>query len=149
MANADSSSTENPHFHQIERAPYELGHLLLKMPPDFSMFSKPSPESQLIAQAARQHAMNGSYTLLSGLEALGQCMFVAGANEENDVDKRSFRDLGCLISHLAVEIQFLHETELMIGEALAAHTELDTEDVVGVRDDLKKNAPNQKNGGAK
>lgn len=99
MSHADA----NPHFACIERAPYELGHLLKKLPVNFSRFNPITSDDRLIAEAARNHAMNANATLMSGLEALGQFMFVAGANNDNEVEPQQLVNLGCLITHIAVE----------------------------------------------
>ncbi len=124
-ANGTASPADNPHFKFIDRAPYELGYLLRKLPVDFSISRPLTPDDRLIAEAARSQAMNANDTLLHGLEALGQVMFVAGANEQNEVDAGHMASLGCLIGHIAVEIQFMQETEWSIRETLAAHDEND------------------------
>lgn len=113
----------NPHFAHIDRAPYELGHLLAKMTADFSRANPLTADDRLIAEAARDHAMNGNETLMSGLEALGRIMFVAGTNDQYEVDSGHLASLGCLISHIVVEAQFLQETEWHIRETLEAHDE--------------------------
>lgn len=110
--------TENPHFRNVERAPYELGHLLKQLSPAFSERGEATPGDRLIAEAAMRHAENASHTVICGLEALGQVIFVAGANEENRIDGQTLASLGYLIKHLAVEAQFLHETEWTIHEEL-------------------------------
>jgi hypothetical protein len=110
------AANDNPHFNNIPRAPYELGHLLLRLPTAGQLTS----DDVLVAEAARKHAMNASDTLLSGLEALGQMMFVAATNNQFDLERGSLASLGCLISHIAVEQQFLQETEWSIREKLDA-----------------------------
>lgn len=115
MSKVDASTTsmarENPRFTHIERAPYELGHLLKALPPDLSSFSNLTAETAQIVDAAAAHAYNANYTLMCGLEAIGNLMFVAGANEEYSIEKGTLAELGRLISHVAVEAQFLQETE--------------------------------------
>jgi hypothetical protein len=117
MANANITSTQdsveswkNPHFERVNRAPYELGHLLQRLPENFSSFSPARLEVIQIADAAAQHADNANGTLMRGLEALGEILFVAGANKENDIDQESIASIGELIQHIAVEAQFLQET---------------------------------------
>ncbi len=112
---------KNPHFERIDRAPYELGHLLKKMPADFSMFNPITADDRLIAEAAMNHATNANDILMNGLAALGNVMFVAGANGNSKVNSDDIADIGCLIRHIAVEAQFLQETEWSIREALEAH----------------------------
>ena len=114
------SLAENPHFGNVERAPYQLGQLLTQLPPDFSRSGHITPDSRQIAEAAMRHAENAAYAVMDGLEALGQVMFVAGSNEENHVDGRTIANLGYLVKHLAVELQFLHHIEEEIRENLAA-----------------------------
>ena len=108
----------NPYITQSERAPYELGHLLMQMPVDFTSSNPLTTEERLIIEAAREHVIFASETLMDGLEALGQVMFVAGANKRLDVNGDRLASLGCLISHLSAEMQFLHETEYSIREKL-------------------------------
>jgi hypothetical protein len=104
------SDSENPHLTHIDRAPYELGYLLRGLPADFASFKPASATAVLMADAAATHAGNATDTLLSGLEALGNILFVAGANEENEIDKGDIASLGALIAHLAIECQFMQET---------------------------------------
>jgi len=114
MADTDSNTAENTYFNNIDRAPYELGHLLQKLPEHFSSFSKqiPTAESRLIAAAAAKHAENANGTLMRGLDSLGRIIFAAADNEDlGEISSSDLRSLGCLISHLAIEAQFLQETE--------------------------------------
>lgn len=106
----NTSPASNPHFGHIDRAPYELGHLLQELPDYFSTFTPMTPEVLLKATAAAGHAHNANDTLMHGLEALGKMMFVAGANEQHELGVGTLSDLGCLIQHIAVEAQFLQET---------------------------------------
>jgi len=112
----------NSYFSHPERAPYQLGHLLKLMPADFSMRNPPTPEDRLIVEAAREHAINANETLMNGLEALGHIISYAGDNENCNGDQ--FVSLGALITHIAVESQFLQETEWLIRETLEAHDEI-------------------------
>jgi hypothetical protein len=108
----------NPHFANIDRPAYELGHLLKKMPADFSRRHPLTPDDRLIAEAARDHAVNANGTLIRGLAALGHVMSVAGANEHGAVDADQLKKLGDLINHIAVESQFLQEAEWRLREIL-------------------------------
>jgi hypothetical protein len=108
-----SAPTENPHFRHCERAPYELGHLLMKLQP--ASFSAERAEAalaehpRLAVEAAMCHASNANETLMHGIEALGHILYVAAENEDCGLDMRAVRNLGPLLSHIAVEAQFLQE----------------------------------------
>lgn len=109
MPSTNTSPASNPHFGHIDRAPYEFGYLLQRIPAYFPDSTPMEPDVLLRASAAADHAYNANYTLMSGLEALGKMMFVASSNER--LDATTVSDLGCLIQHIAVEAQFLQETE--------------------------------------
>lgn len=111
MAENNSSTTKNPHFSRVNRGPYELGHLLSKMPDDFTAYTLATSETRLMAEAVAQHASNGNDSLMRGLEALGEVLCVVGLNDENEVDKRCLTGIGNLIQHIATEAQFLQEVE--------------------------------------
>lgn len=109
----------NPHFRFVERAPYELGYLLNRLPPDFSSHSKLTAEERLIAEAASMHASNANLELMNGLEVLGQVIAHAATNPEDaGFDKHQMMSLGTLIKHIAVEVQFLHELDYRLSGAL-------------------------------
>lgn len=110
----------NPHFDRIERAPYEIGHLLKKLPVDFSARRSLSPDGRLIAEAMQTHASNANNTLMHGLEALGNVLSLAGANQDGEASQSSLMGLGELIAHLSVEAQFMQELDWSIREALEA-----------------------------
>ena len=114
----------NPYFAHPERAPYQLGHLLKGMSSAFTPNHPLAPDDRLIAEAARDHAINANETLMHGLEALGHVMFVAASNKQCGMDENHLAHLGCLIAHIAVEAQFLQETEWHIRETLAEHDEI-------------------------
>lgn len=116
-----TTQSQNPHFNHIDRAPYELGHLLQQLPADFSSLSAVEPDVLLIAEAARDHASNANSTIMHGLEAIGQMMFAAGANTDFDIEHRTISDLGCLLQHLAVHAQFLQEAESNLSYAVSEH----------------------------
>ncbi|CUI04701.1 hypothetical protein [Massilia scottii] len=111
----------NPHFGFVERAPYELGYLLNKLPVDFSSRSKLTADERLIAQAASMHASNANSELMNGLEALGQVIAHAALNpDRGGLDKHQMMSLGALVKHVAVEAQFLQELDFRLSEALGA-----------------------------
>ena len=126
------SAHDNPFIKHIERAPYEIGYLLKKLPRDFAIDMDHPPEIYQMADALRRHAHNTMGTLLHGLEAIGKMMGVASGNEQNPLDASAIADVGCLIQHIAVEMQFLSEVH---GECM---------DMA----DLKKQAAAKKKGGA-
>jgi hypothetical protein len=101
----------NPALALNGRSPYELGHLLMSLPADFLVASKISPDAIAMADAAVTHTRIMASTVLNGLESLGEIMGLAGLDPENEIHKSSLSNLGYLIAHLAVEVQFLHETE--------------------------------------
>lgn len=111
---------ENPHFTHIQRAPYEIGHLLKKLPEDFSAYRPMTQDTRLIAEAVRTHADNANNTLMHGLEALGDVLSVAGADRDGEVSQASLMCLGALITHLAVEAQLMQELDWSIRDALEA-----------------------------
>lgn len=113
-------NTENPHFARVERAPFEIGRLLQRMPEVFSAYLPIEPDHRLLGEAVAQHADNANQTLLSGLEALGHVLQVAGSNKEWTVDPDQISRLGGLIVHLAVEAQFLQEVESNFRYAIDA-----------------------------
>lgn len=102
---------ENPHFRHIERAPYELGYLLLDLPEGINQYEKQTEEAYLKAEAAALHADNAAHTLLFGLQAVGSLMASAGCSDEVAVERGTLSALGSLIEHLACEMQFLGEVE--------------------------------------
>lgn len=120
---SDTNANNNPHFNHFDRASYELGYLLQKLPSDFSSYSTATPETLLIADAARRHAENANSTIMNGLEAIGEMMFFAGANKENEIEPNTIASLGCLIRQLAVEAQFLQETGGDLEHAVNKHNE--------------------------
>ncbi|MDB5774619.1 MAG: hypothetical protein JWP38_752 [Herbaspirillum sp.] len=113
-----TNTSHNPHFEKIHRAPYELGYLLQRLPEDFSPISDATADAVRIAEAAAEHAANANLVLLDGLAALGELMYVAGANLENRVSTESWAALGCMLLHIAVEALFLQETESALDYAV-------------------------------
>jgi hypothetical protein len=112
--------TENPHFARIPRAAYEIGHLLKKLPTNFSAYEPLDPDTRLMAEAAKQHASNANDTLMHGIEALGSVVSIAGGNQDGEISQTSLMRLGELIAHLSVEAQFMQELDWSIGDVLAA-----------------------------
>jgi hypothetical protein len=111
------ASDSNPFLKHIERAPYELGYLLLDLPRYTSQIPAKDKNGVLKATAAATHATNARHTLVDGLEALGSLMFVAGVNDESELDNGALSALGCLIKHIAQEIQLLNGIGEEFGQA--------------------------------
>jgi hypothetical protein len=115
-----SALDANPHFARIQRAPYEIGRLLKKLPVNFSAYEPLAPDDRLIAEAARQHAGNANNSLMRDLEALGEVVSMAGGYQDGEISQGSLMHLGELIVHLSVEAQFMQELDWSIGDVLAA-----------------------------
>ncbi|WP_154668202.1 hypothetical protein [Pseudoduganella violaceinigra] len=112
------SNVENPQFRNLDRAPYELSHLLVKIGR-----GDPNESLKQLTDAAEDHASNASGTLLRGLEAIGHLMMYAGTNEQaGDLGSRYVMCIGDLISHIACELQFLGEVDTVAytAEIIAA-----------------------------
>lgn len=98
---------ENPHFKNIDRAPYEIGHLLRGMPARTPTGTMMTVDHRQQAEAATQHMSNASDTLLHGLEAIGKTLFSAAECEDYPVERSAVASIAALIQHIAVELQFL------------------------------------------
>lgn len=101
------SAGQNPHFNNIERAPYELGSLLLKFAKRLTPHEQLSNDDLLKVDAIECHAQNSRETVLDGIEAVGDLLYVASGNETSEIEPRTLADIGRLIRYLAVEAQFL------------------------------------------
>lgn len=100
----------NPLFKHVDRAAYELPDLLKQL--GEVDCSKPVPQEQMhMVSAVAQHARNAQNTLLDGLESLGRLMTVAGLNDEYTLAGDDVAKLGSLLTHIAVEAEFLRFTE--------------------------------------
>jgi hypothetical protein len=102
-------SPNGPEFKNAEQAAYELPWLLRRLGQGSA--STLTPEQQLLAQAAEGHAYNASDDVLSGIEAIGSLLFIAGNNDQWPLNSSQLCNIGTLLRHLAVEAQFLKETE--------------------------------------
>ncbi|MFS0754597.1 hypothetical protein ABC383_07850 [Noviherbaspirillum sp. 1P10PC] len=122
MSKKNRGSRKNSHFQNIERAPYELTHLIRQLPSSLSKLSKSNADTRKIAEAAANHARNASDTVLFGLEAIGKLIFIANANDDHELDRGSMADLGALITHLAVEAQAMQQTDSDLRFALSERT---------------------------
>ncbi len=116
----------NVYFKNISRAPYELGHLLRTLPVDFSADATVSNDVLPRARAALSHAQNASSTILNGLESIGELLFAVNSAESNEVATANLASLGCLIQHLAVEAQYLSQTEVELRFEIEEHAKRET-----------------------
>lgn len=101
----------NPHFANINRAPHEFGYLMKILPANFSAVRAMSTDERLQAKAAIDHASNAGGTLMSGMEAIGHLLFSAATNESYPMESTNLAKIGMLITHIAVQAQFLQEQE--------------------------------------
>jgi len=105
----------NPYYKNIDRAPYELGHLMQELPTDFGIAPAVELKHVHIASAAETHSHVAGNTILSGIEAIGQLMEAAGTSGEESLSSHTLFSLGGLLRHLAVEGQYLRG----VGDSLA------------------------------
>lgn len=114
-AHDDVRGTANPYYVNPDRAAYELGHLLQQLPVDFGLSPAVELRHVQMAAAVESHAHVAGNTLLSGIEAIGQLMEIAGAHAEEALPRHTVFSLGGLLQHLAVEGQYLRG----IGDSMA------------------------------
>lgn len=110
------ATERNPHFKAVDRGPYVLGHLLRELPPAHSPLNH---DMRLRAEAAAQHAENGIRILTHGFKAIGTLLSLAGVSRE-EIEPSDAMSLGDLISHMAVELQFLQELDESIRQEVSA-----------------------------
>ncbi|MFC0169664.1 hypothetical protein ACFFKC_16385 [Pseudoduganella danionis] len=113
--------TPNPYFANPDRAPYELGQLLQQLPADFGVSPVVELKHVQMASAAEVHAKAAGMTILSGIEAIGQLVEMAGANEEEKVPAYTLFCLGGLLRHLAVEGQYMESVSGSLAYANALY----------------------------
>lgn len=101
---------QNPFFTNPERPVYEIGNLLRQLP-DSLVRSELTPETRLVAEAVRHHAINGVSTVFSSIQALGELMTIAAGNEKEEVSAMCQMEIAYLFQNLASEGQFMSETE--------------------------------------
>lgn len=109
----------NPYFRRPNRGAYEIGRLLRQMPAHFYPREAVTPDVLLQADATRRHAWNSIYTLTHGLEAIGNLLTTIGCASEERLDNGTLLDLGALITHMAVDLQFLDEVQGSMDEVLS------------------------------
>lgn len=102
----------------VDRAPYQITHLLRRLPESFSVHQPFAQADRAVAEVVAQHASNANDTLMHGLAALGHVMMLAGLNKDFEVEGRHVARLGDLITHMAVEAEAMQELGCMLREAL-------------------------------
>ena len=100
---------KNPAFNNVGRAPYELGYLVKNIG-EIGMDAVLTDRQRNQVAAAVTHAQNSTETLLSGLESIGKMFALIGPLEER-VDGDVVTNMGELIAHLAVEVQYVRDVE--------------------------------------
>jgi hypothetical protein len=106
----------NPQFCHPGRAAYELPKLLKNLGDIDSSVSLTTDQHNTV-DAIVSHAWGAVETIASGLESIGALMGVVG-HGESEVAGKHVAALGDLISHLAVELQHLHEVETDMASTL-------------------------------
>lgn len=107
---------DNLTFGCVDRAPYQLMHLLRELPSGFSSFTPVSKTDLTKLKEIRNHAQNANDTLIHGLGAIGHILMTAGLNAEGAVEPSHLARLGNLITHMAVEIEGLQELDWTIRD---------------------------------
>jgi hypothetical protein len=100
---------KSPAFNNVGRAPYELGYLVKNIG-EISMDVELTDDLRNKVSAAFTHAQNSTETLLSGLESLGKMLALIGPLDER-VDGDVVTNIGELIAHMAVEVQYVRDVE--------------------------------------
>lgn len=126
-------SAISEHFKFASRAPQELAHLLQEMSSSFVADRAMTPDEKSMALASSRHASNYSTAILDGLESIGHLMTSAASNADFPVSQGTVGNLGCLIYHLAVQLEFLQDHTAEMGFVLH-------------RDELRKPAVEKKGG---
>lgn len=101
---------QNPFFKNPERPVYEIGGLLRQLP-DGLVPSELTPETRLVAEAIRDHAMNGVSSVFTSVQALGELMTIAAGNDKEEISAQCQMNIAFLFQNLGSEGQFMAETE--------------------------------------
>jgi len=100
---------KNPAFNNVGRAPYELGDLIKNIG-EIAVDAVLTETQRNQVDAAVTHAQNSTETLLSGLESIGKMLALIGPLDAR-VDGDVVTNMGELIAHLAVEVQYVRDVE--------------------------------------
>jgi hypothetical protein len=114
-------SASNPFYRNGERAPAELIDLLEKLPANFETAAALTADQLQMISAADLHATNYNHALINGIEAIGQLLFTAATSNNGAVDATVLGNTGCLLSTMAVQVQYLSELRGGIHYALGKH----------------------------
>ncbi|MVW64538.1 hypothetical protein GPY61_31960 [Massilia sp. NEAU-DD11] len=96
-----------PIFQHPERAPYELGCLLRRLPRHLHGASLDAVQLEQI-EAADRHAANTTATLLDGLQSLGRVLWSAAVNEDFPAHVGDCARVGTLVTEIALQLEFLN-----------------------------------------
>lgn len=113
---------ENLKLGPVDRAPYQLSHLLRQLPAGFSAYQPLSKADRPAAEAVESHANNANDTLMHGLAAIGHVLMNAALNDEGGVAPNHLARLGDLITHMAVEAEAMQELSWAVRAALDGPT---------------------------
>lgn len=102
-------SAANPELNNINRPSYEMPRLLQSLG-NISMSNALTPKQRELSEAIRVHAHNQKETIASGIDSIGQLIYLAGSSNEV-VDPHHMRNLGLLLSHLAIQLEHLIDTD--------------------------------------
>jgi len=106
IGDVSSPETKNSTFKCIERAPYELGNLLRRLPRHLHGAHLDAEQLEII-DAADKHASNSTLTLLDGLQSLGRVLWAASANEDFPAKVGDCGRIGTLVTEIALQLEFL------------------------------------------
>ena len=106
----------NPQFRHPGRAAYELPTLLKNLG-DVSCAAALTADQHHTVDAIAAHAHDAVETITSGIESIGALMSTVG-HGAGEVAGGHFAALGNLITHLAVELQQLHQVETDMASTL-------------------------------
>lgn len=102
-------------------ASQRLNVLLAQLPPDFAADPLMTDGEIESATNAANEAASLNHSLLTGLEAIGGVLSIAGTTDANSVQSCDLAAIGSLIAHLSAEAQFLQETEEELRHIVAEH----------------------------
>ncbi|WP_332848682.1 hypothetical protein [Massilia sp. S19_KUP03_FR1] len=112
---------KKPPLKFIERPAYELPNLLKDFNAQTARHDEMTEEQRDKADAIETHAINATQTILDGIEAIGAAMFSAGSNADWPLGGRTVGALGTLITHLAVELQYLSDVQSDMHTRIEMH----------------------------
>lgn len=102
-------------FQHPERASYELGCLLRRLPRHLHGPTLDAVQLEQI-EAADKHAANSTGTLLQGLQSLGRVLWSAAVNENFPADVGDCARVGALVSEIALQLEFLSDFREEVAE---------------------------------